>query len=53
VPYVVEGTVNVGGESINVNLPFSISGTITREQAVNAALKSLPAIPGLNAPAAP
>ena len=53
VPYVVEGTVSVGGEKLNVDLPFSISGTITREQIANAALRSLPAIPGLNIPAQP
>lgn len=53
VPYVVEGTVAVGGERLNVNLPFRLSGTITREQIANAALKSLPAIPGLTFPAQP
>lgn len=47
VPYVVEGTVRIGGERINVDVPFSLSGTITREQVTNAALRSLPAIPGL------
>lgn len=52
VPYVIEGTVTVGGEKLNVELPFSISGTITREQVVNAALRSLPTIPGLNIPTA-
>jgi LEA14-like dessication related protein len=51
VPYVVEGTITVGGERLNVNLPFTISGTITREQIIGAALKGLPAIPGLTAPA--
>lgn len=52
VPYVIEGTVAIGGESLNVNVPFSVPGTITRDQAIGAALKSLPAIPGLTAPAA-
>lgn len=51
VPYVVEGTVTIGGERLNVDLPFSLSGTVTREQVIGAALKSLPAIPGLTAPA--
>jgi LEA14-like dessication related protein len=53
VPYVVDGTVTVGGENLNVDLPFSISGTITREQVLGAALKSLPAIPGFTVPAPP
>jgi LEA14-like dessication related protein len=53
VPYVVDGTVSVGGEHLNVDLPFSISGTITREQILGAALKSLPVIPGLTAPPSP
>lgn len=51
VPYVVDGTVKVGGESLNVDLPYSVSGTISREQIAAAALKSIPAIPGLTIPA--
>lgn len=43
VPYVVEGTAKIGGEKLNVDVPFSIPGTITREQIVAAALGSLPA----------
>ncbi len=50
VPYTVEGTVAVGGENLNVDVPFTVSGTITREQIAAAALKSLPAIPGLVPP---
>lgn len=51
VPYVVDGTVKVGGESLNVDIPYSVSGTITREQIAAAAMKSIPAIPGLTVPA--
>jgi len=47
VPYVVEGTAKIGGEKLNVDVPFTIPGTITREQLIGAALNSLPAIPGL------
>lgn len=47
VPYVVEGTVRVGGERLSVDLPFSLSGTITREELTSAALKALPTIPTL------
>jgi LEA14-like dessication related protein len=51
VPYVIEGTMTVGGDNIHLELPFSVSGTVTREQIAGAALKSLPtAIPGLTAP---
>lgn len=50
VPYVIEGTATIGGENVHVDVPFTLSGTITREQATEAALKSLPAIPGLNIP---
>ena len=53
VPYVVEGTVKIGGDSLNVDVPSSISGTITREELAAAAMKSIPAIPGLPAPKAP
>jgi hypothetical protein len=51
IPYVVDGTVAIGSESFNVNIPFSLSGTITREQIAAAAIKSIPPIPGLTIPA--
>lgn len=54
VPYVIDGTVTVGGENLNLDLPFHLSGTITREQIGAAAMKAvpgLPAIPGLTVPA--
>lgn len=51
VPYIVDGTISIGGERLNVDLPFSLSGTVTREQVIGAALKGLPSIPGLTAPA--
>jgi len=50
IPYVVDGTVKIGGESLNVDVPFSMSGTITRDQIAAAAMKSIPAIPGLTIP---
>ena len=49
-PYVVEGTVNVGDDRLNVDLPFSIAGTITRDQILQSAVKSVPKIPGLTIP---
>jgi LEA14-like dessication related protein len=53
VPYSVDGTVAIGGESLNVNVPFAMTGTITREQIAGAALKALPSIPGLFPPPPP
>ena len=41
-PYDVDGTVELGGDSLSVDLPFQLSGTITHEQMVQAALGSLP-----------
>jgi LEA14-like dessication related protein len=49
VPYVVDGSVKVGGERLQVDVPFTLSGSITRDQMVGAAVKSLPVIPGLGA----
>jgi LEA14-like dessication related protein len=47
VDYVVEGTVTVGGEHLNVDLPFSLRGTLTPAQIAAAAMKSVPGLPGL------
>ena len=48
VPYVVDGTATVGGESLNVDVPFKLTGTITPQQLQTAAQKSLQnALPGL------
>jgi LEA14-like dessication related protein len=47
VPYVVDGTATVGGESLNVDVPFKLNGTITAEQLQQAGLKSLQNVPGL------
>lgn len=47
VPYTLDGTATVGGESLNVDVPFKLEGKITPQQLQQAALKSLQAIPGL------
>ncbi len=47
VPYVIEGTVAVGGKSLNVNLPFTMQGKVTQQQLVTAGVNSIPNIPGL------
>lgn len=47
IPYVIDGTAELGGESFSVNVPFKITGSITHEQLAAAAVSSLPKIPGL------
>jgi LEA14-like dessication related protein len=47
IPYTVEGTVNVGGEKLNVDLPYTLSGTVTQAQIVQATVKGATKIPGL------
>jgi LEA14-like dessication related protein len=43
--YDVEGTVNVGGENLNVDLPFHLNGVVTQEQLLKATANSLPRFP--------
>jgi hypothetical protein len=50
IPYSIEGTAKIGGEKLNVDVPFAATGTITRDQIVGAAVKGLPPIPGLVLP---
>jgi LEA14-like dessication related protein len=47
IPFVVSGNVELGGDSISINVPYTINGTITPEQLASAARASLPKIPGL------
>jgi len=47
VPFTMKGTANVGGDSLNVDLPFTVHGTLTRQQLIDAAQGALPNIPGL------
>jgi LEA14-like dessication related protein len=51
VTYDVDGSVVIGGASLNVTLPFTATGTITHDQIVAATVRSIPSIPGLTAPA--
>jgi hypothetical protein len=44
VPYVVDGTLSLGGMLQSIGVPFRLSGTIPRDQILRAAL---PPIPGL------
>ncbi len=47
VPYTLDGTATVGGNSLNVDVPFKLQGTITAEQLQQAGLKSLQNIPNM------
>jgi LEA14-like dessication related protein len=42
IPFTVEGTANIGGSSFNVDVPFTIEGTLTRAQLVVLTARSLP-----------
>jgi LEA14-like dessication related protein len=41
----VDGSVNVGGESLNMDLPFQLHGVVTHEQLLKATVNSLPRFP--------
>jgi LEA14-like dessication related protein len=45
VTYDANGTVNIGGDSLNVNLPFHLSGALTHQQLLQATMNSLPRLP--------
>jgi LEA14-like dessication related protein len=47
IPYTVDGTAAVGGERLNVDVPFTVQGTLTQEQLERAAVRSLETLPGL------
>jgi LEA14-like dessication related protein len=42
VPYDVNGSVNLGGDLLNVDVPFHLAGVLTKEQLVQLTLNSLP-----------
>jgi LEA14-like dessication related protein len=50
VAYEVQGTATIGGSSLNVDVPFTASGTIAHDEILRATARSIPAIPGLTAP---
>lgn len=41
VPYRFDGNATLGGETLNVSLPFTLSGELTRNQLINAGLSGL------------
>jgi LEA14-like dessication related protein len=42
IPYTVEGTVGLGGDLVHVELPFTLTGSVPRDQVVQAALGAIP-----------
>jgi LEA14-like dessication related protein len=46
IPYKVDGTVEIGGDSLNITVPFHVTGILTRAQLMAASLNSLAKIPG-------
>lgn len=45
VPYRFDGKVTLGGEHLNVDLPFELEGQLTAQQLLGAGLRGLPSIP--------
>lgn len=45
IPFTMTGTANVGGEGLNVDLPFTLSGTVTREELLRATATAIPTLP--------
>ena len=44
VPYAFRGTATIGGENLNVDLPFVVKGELSREQVLQAGLRGLGSI---------
>jgi LEA14-like dessication related protein len=47
VPYTFDGKARVGGDKLNVAVPFTLKGELTRVQLLKVGLNSLPKIDGL------
>jgi LEA14-like dessication related protein len=47
VTYTFRGSANIGGDQLNVDVPFTLSGELTRTQLMQAGLSGLPSIPAL------
>lgn len=45
IPYRVDGTVDLGGDTIHFDVPFHMDGVLTRQEIVDAGLRSLPGLP--------
>ncbi len=42
--YAIDGTEKIGGEHLNVELPFHMTGTLTHEELVKVTMQSLPGL---------
>jgi LEA14-like dessication related protein len=47
VPWDADGTVKLSAESLDLDLPFKVSGVVTHQQVMQAVGRSVPRIPGL------
>ena len=47
VPFSIEGTASVGIDEVNFDIPFTTSGTLTREQLVQMGMQNRPKFPKL------
>jgi LEA14-like dessication related protein len=45
IPYDVDGTVTLGGDALNLDVPFHLRGELTREQLLQTTINSLPRWP--------
>jgi len=45
VPYEVDGTLTVGGDTLHADVPFHLNGVLTHEQLIQATVNSLPRLP--------
>ncbi|WP_394821712.1 LEA type 2 family protein [Pendulispora albinea] len=46
IPFTVKGDAAIGGEKLQVSVPFQVQGTLTRAQITQSALRSIPTLPG-------
>lgn len=44
IPYAIDGTEKIGGERLNIELPFHMVGTLTHEDLVKVTMDSLPGL---------
>jgi hypothetical protein len=45
IPYDIDGSLTVGGETFHADVPFHLSGVLTHQQLVQATVNSLPRLP--------
>ena len=50
VPYRLQGKLEIGGDSVRFEVPFTLDGTVTHAQLVQITVGAIPGLPGLTAP---